>query len=161
MRDYTKFFTLPETAKFMAELLDPKHNDVILEPSAGNGALVKAVIEQSPKSIIFAFELDPQWEDDLRKSGDTIVVIKDFLDVPVYAKFSSCIANPPFGNSIDLQAHFDHIRAAVKTGGRIVMIVPEDFEPPAPYYYRSFPLKNWGTNKDGTVTSIKIISFLN
>lgn len=158
MRDYTKFFTYPETASFMASLLNPEDMDAILEPSAGNGALVKAVKNIAPKSIVFAFEIDKQWEKDLRKCAN-IVVIKDFLTIPVYAKFTSCVANPPFGNGTDLRAHFNHIRDHVKTGGKIVMIVPDEFNPLCEH--NKYPLENWSTNKDGTTTPIKIIEFIN
>lgn len=158
MRDYTRFFTPTDTANFMADLLEPKEGDAILEPSAGNGALVKAVKNKCPKSIVFAFELYKQWEEDLRMAGANIVVIKDFLEIPVHAKFTSCIANPPFGNGTDFQAHFDRIRSHVKVGGRIVMIVPDNF---VQISYEFYPIPNWANNKDGTITPIKLIAFEN
>lgn len=157
-RDYRKFFTPDDIADFMVRLLNPQEHEVVLEPSAGNGALVKAVKEKSPKTVVFAFEKDAQWEDDLKLCAN-VAVIKDFLDIPIYAYFTSCIANPPFGNETDFQAHFNHICNHVKKGGRIVMIVPYDFTPEVSH--DTHEIENWSANSDGTVTPIKIISFKN
>lgn len=157
-RDYRKFFTYPDTAKFMATLLNPNPGDFVLEPSAGNGALVRAVKNESPESTVCAIELYEEFRDELKAVAD-IVVIKDFLEVPTTPKFSSCIANPPFGNGIDLQAHFDRIRAAVKVGGKIVILLPADFD--VQRDHAEYPVANWSTNSDGTTTPIKIIQFIN
>jgi predicted RNA methylase len=158
-RNYEKFFTPEDVAWFMVEHLDPKDGDEILEPSAGNGSLVRAVIEKAPGATVFAFEINQKYEKDLKEAGAKIVVIKDFLTIPVYATFTSCIANPPFGNDTDLQAHFNHIRKHVKKGGKIVMIVPYDFDPKCEHYVSH--VNNWSKNSDGTTTPIKIIEFVN
>lgn len=142
----------------MAEILNPQPGQVILEPSAGNGALCKAVKEISPETFVFACELYEEWRTDLLTVAD-VVVIKDFLEYPTNPKHSGCIANPPFGNEIDLKAHIDRMRHAVKIGGRMVILVPEDFILGFPH--DSFSLENWSKNSDGTTTPIKIISFTN
>jgi 16S rRNA A1518/A1519 N6-dimethyltransferase RsmA/KsgA/DIM1 with predicted DNA glycosylase/AP lyase activity len=156
-RDYRKFFTYPETAKFMADQLDPKPGQVILEPSAGNGALVKAVKEKCPRAIVFACEIDEQWESEL-KALTSVVVIKDFLEYPTWPKHNGCIANPPFGNGTDLKAHVDRMIEATIIGGKLVILVPEDFDPGVPH--NTYPLENWSKNSDGTTTPIKIIEFV-
>lgn len=156
-RDYRKFFTYPETAAFMVDLLDPQPGQVILEPSAGNGALVKAIKNKCNQAIVFACELDSEWKSDLYAAGASVVVIKDFMEYPTWPKHSACIANPPFGNGIDLEAHVERMIEAVKSGGKLVILVPADFEPCIEY--RSYPLENWSKNNDGTTTPIKIIEF--
>lgn len=158
-RDYTKFFTYPDTAKFMADALSPKESDFILEPSAGNGMLVKAVKNACPKSKVVAVELYEDWEKELKSIAD-VVIIKDFLDFKSIPKFSSCIANPPFGNGIDLDAHIQHMRSLVKKGGRMVILVPKDYFE-LNTEYDTYPVENWSKNSDGSTTEIKIISFLN
>lgn len=104
-RNYEKFFTPEDVAWYMAEHLDPKEGDAVLEPSAGNGSLVKAVLDKCPKAIVFAFEVNEKYRQDLKDAGAKIVVIKDFLLTPEIAKWTSCIANPPFGNETNLQEH--------------------------------------------------------
>jgi len=157
-RDYTKFFTYPETAKFMVELLQPKDNDVILEPSAGNGALCKAIKEFNKETKVFAVEIDEQWRDELKSVCD-VVVIQDFLDefTEVQPKYSGIIANPPFGNGVDLQAHYDKMMRMLKVGGKLVAILPLDFKIDFDDFLNEYPLENWSKNSDGTKTEIKIV----
>lgn len=164
-RNYEKFFTPSYIAKYMVGLLGPKEGDVILEPSAGKGSIVRAIKEHNAGCIVMAFDINEQFEPFLRNAGANVVVIKDFLSIPIYAHFTSCIANPPFGNGIDLQAHFDCICDHVKSGGKIVMIVPQDFNPTYEKHliknYTAHALDNWSKNSDGTTTQIKIIEFNN
>lgn len=160
MRDYTKFFTPPHVAKFMAGLLDPQPMQVVLEPSAGNGALVRAVKEACFACIVFAFEINPDHKKALKEAGADVNVTGDYLLMPDYAKFTCCIANPPFGNETDLGAHFEKICLNVRKGGKIVMIVPESFYP-MNVDCIVHPLENWSKNSDGTTTAIKIIEFIN
>lgn len=158
-RNYEKFFTYPETAEFMVSLLSPFGNFSILEPSAGNGAIVKALRKRFESSCeIHAVELDNVWFDALDDMCEK-VFIQDFLEFHTSFPYDACIANPPFGNSVDLQAHFDNICECVKEGGQIIMIVPQDFNPPVEN--RIYRLENWSKNSDGTTTPIKIISFTN
>lgn len=77
-RDYTKFFTYPETAELMATILSPKEKDVVLEPSAGNGRLCRAVKDFCDKAIVVAVELYEEWRDDLKECAD-VVIIRDFI----------------------------------------------------------------------------------
>lgn len=156
-RDYRKFFTYPETAAFMADLINPQPGQVILEPSAGNGALVKAIKNKCDRAIVFACELDAEWQADLYAAGASVVVIKDFMNYPTWPKHSACIANPPFGNGIDLEAHVERMIEAVKSGGKLVILVPADFEPCVAH--KAHLLNNWSKNSDGTTTPIKIIEF--
>jgi 16S rRNA A1518/A1519 N6-dimethyltransferase RsmA/KsgA/DIM1 with predicted DNA glycosylase/AP lyase activity len=157
-RDYTKFFTPIEVADFMVDILDPQPGEWILEPHAGNGALVKRVKAKCPEAVVTGIELYEQWRSDLENFCE-IVVIKDFLQTPTIAKWCKCIANPPFGNGIDLISHFNKMKECVKKGGKIVMLVPEDFDPDVMYV--KYPIENWSTNSDGTTTPIKIIEFYN
>jgi 16S rRNA A1518/A1519 N6-dimethyltransferase RsmA/KsgA/DIM1 with predicted DNA glycosylase/AP lyase activity len=157
-RDYTKFFTPIEIADKMVKLLNPKPGEAILEPHAGDGAIVKRIKAYCPESIVFAIELYPEWEKSLMQFAE-VVVINDFLQIPEIAKWTKCIANPPFGNGIDLYAHFDKIRRCVKSGGKVVVLVPKDFE--AGVEFLEYKIDNWATNRDGTKTEIKIIEFYN
>jgi hypothetical protein len=158
-RDYTKFFTPQGTAAFMASLLEAKAGDWVLEPSAGAGALVRAVKNKDSRIVVTAVEQNEKWRAYLKSAGANLVVIKDFLAIPDIAKWTSCIANPPFGNGTDLKAHIDHMRRCVKTGGTVVVLVPEDFELDIPH--ETYPHDNWSQNSDGTITPIKIIKFAN
>jgi len=157
-RNYEKFFTPEHVAAQMADILDARAGDVILEPSAGRGALVRAVKNRNKNVGVYAVEINPEYEDDLRSVAENYE-IGDFLLSFHDDDYHGCISNPPFGNGIDLQAHVDKIRSVVMLGRKIVMIVPADYYPGVPH--STWPIENWSTNSDGTTTAIKIICFKN
>jgi len=159
MRDYSKFFTPDEHANYMVDWLDLKVGERGFDPSAGNGQLIRAVKRKHGDTVIVnAIELNRQHEDDLKNIAD-YVWLEDFLKHTDSGEYDFCIANPPFGNGIDLVGHLDHIREMVKENGRIVMIVPQDFKPRCSFL--SHKISNWSSNSDGTTTPIKIIMFNN
>ncbi len=157
-RNYEKFFTPKSIANLMVTLLEPKKDQWILEPSAGNGRLISAVLEKEQSCKISAFEIQKKYIPNLWNAGATHVLSMDFL-LSENVRFDGCIANPPFGNGIDLEAHVKHIMKSVLKGGRIVLIVPDDFLLFVPH--TKIPIENWSRNSDGTTTKIKIISFVN
>lgn len=164
-RDYSKFFTPDHIARYMVGLVNIKPGEVVLEPSAGHGVIVRAIKEHCPSCLVFAFEINKGYKPYLKNAGADVAVIKDFLEIPVVAHVNHCIANPPFGNGINLQDHFDKICEHVKPGGKVVMIVPKDFNPTyGKHYIHNYTvhtLENWSKNSDGTTTEIKIIEFIN
>lgn len=157
-RNYEKFFTPPEVADFMVGLLNPKAGELILEPSAGRGSIVKAIKRNAPGCSVFAIEINKDFNTELSEVAD-VIAITDFLELEDMYQCDGCIANPPFGNGIDLHAHVDQIRKFVVPDGKIVMIVPADFDPKREH--RIHHLNNWSQNSDGTTTAIKIIEFIN
>lgn len=158
-RDYEKFFTPLFIARHMVTLLNPQSGDIVLEPSAGNGAIVKAIKDVNLNISVFAVELNGKYEQDLFNAGANFVKICDFLIMDNMFKFTSCCANPPFGNTTDLQAHFDAIRKLVVPNGKIVMILPEDFI--CNIEHKVHKIDNWSSNNDGSITPIKIVEFQN
>lgn len=159
MRNYEKFFTPKEVCHRLCAIADVKHDDWILEPSAGCGNICEVLHSDHPKANVWAVEINKIYELPL-SSVCHKVRICDFIDFNCNIRFDKCIANPPFGNETDLNAHYIKIRNMVKVGGLIVMIVPYDFIPDV-HSFTTWKLDNWATNSDGTVTPIKIISFTN
>lgn len=157
-RNYEKFFTPPEVADFMVGLLNPKAGELVLEPSAGRGSIVKAIKRNAPGCSVFAIEINNDYNSELSEVAD-VIAITDFLELEDMYQCDGCIANPPFGNGIDLRAHVEQIRKFVVPDGKIVMIVPKDFD--LGVQFKSYPLENWSKNSDGTTTEIKIIEFNN
>jgi 16S rRNA A1518/A1519 N6-dimethyltransferase RsmA/KsgA/DIM1 with predicted DNA glycosylase/AP lyase activity len=159
-RDYSKFFTPPDVADYMVNLFGKvEDGSTFIEPHAGNGALVKALRKKYGGSVVIdAVELDNDRYDELEEVCDK-VFSGDFLEHYSSGEYDYCIDNPPFGNGIDLIAHLEHITEVTKIGAKIVMIVPEDFNPSRSCI--KHPLENWSKNSDGTTTPIKIIEFIN
>lgn len=158
-RNYEKFFTPSWLAEQMVKMVIPLRDDTILEPSAGNGSIVRAIKYYEPDTIIHVCELKEEYRSALLEAGARAIYIGDFLEYPESYKFDHCIANPPFGNETSIKDHYDKICRLVKPGGKIAMIVPYDFHPGR--LHEAYPVDNWSTNSDGTTTEIKVIAFIN
>lgn len=118
-KDFQFFPTPDHIVKKMVELAELRPGNSILEPSAGQGAIIKGVHEfysgikfrTNEDYSIAVCEAMPQNVDILRKEyfqGDQDMAIPDdFLQVPVTGMFycDRIIANPPFTKGQDI----DHI----------------------------------------------------
>lgn len=121
-QDFGFFPTPPELAARVAELADVSDDHVVLEPSAGEGALLDACFASCPAADLHAVELLPQNVERLKAKGYPSVTAADFLSLPPTPTYDRVVMNPPFGK----QADVDHVRHAwqfVKPGGRLVAIM--------------------------------------
>lgn len=170
MRDYSKFFTPKNVADKLVELSFtgfecwsfPPDNLIVLEPSAGNGRIVKAIKRLHYDIKVAAIEVNTKHYGSLIKDAD-YVFIGDFLQASLLVPIYDCvIANPPFGNGIDLGAHLLKMVQLTKEGGRVVSIVPLDYDCGFLLNYSDvkriskYDLDNWAKNSDGSKTEIKI-----
>ena len=121
-----QFFATPEKlADELVYLADLKQHDTILEPSAGQGAIVKA-INKVCDVVPDCFELMDVNTLILKKSGLSFNLIgEDFLknEGKTYSKI---IANPPFTKNQDI----DHLKAmynCLSRGGKLVCITSESW----------------------------------
>jgi predicted RNA methylase len=93
---WSQWDTAPELAAKMVELAElgfEGRRDRVLEPSAGTGAIVKAIRAAAPKALITAHEIDPRRVQQLRTLVERgvidHVVAGDFFEMAEY--------NPPEG----------------------------------------------------------------
>lgn len=119
----TLFPTPPEVARTMAEMahLSPDHR--VLEPSAGTGRLLDALIGAGvPAGQIVAVEFNMALVDGLRsKYPEVRVFSQDFLTMEPLRPFDRILMNPPFDHGVDIR----HIRRAydwLAPGGRLVAL---------------------------------------
>lgn len=118
-----QFFPTPAAlAQRMVEMADIEDGHLILEPSAGQGAIIKAILDEHPNVMVHAYELMDINRDVLSKIPECILLGDDFLaandDAPC---FDRILANPPFAKNQDI----DHIREMyhrLKPKGRLVTI---------------------------------------
>tara|TARA_R100000664_G_scaffold12893_1_gene20704 strand:- start:22239 stop:33200 length:10962 start_codon:yes stop_codon:yes gene_type:complete len=149
---FQQFSTPPKLANFVADLSLISPGDIVLEPSAGTGALVSAAISKAPGEIsVYANEIDPARakliEDfiggeistpEFRASLKSVTKedaehIDALLEkVMGSEKPSVVVMNPPFSRRGDKSTKRDihtggrHVTAAlnaVQDGGRVVAIV--------------------------------------
>lgn len=95
----------------------------VLEPSAGDGALVDACVKFGA-SEVHCIELEPKCREPLQQKANS-VHIGDFLtfDSP-QEKFDIVLMNPPFTKGQDVK-HVTHAVSWLKPGGKLFSIVPD------------------------------------
>ncbi|QNE07790.1 strawberry notch family protein [Croceicoccus marinus] len=137
--DWQQFSTPIDLAAFAVLMAQPQADDIVLEPSAGNGLLVAMLPNVRDLSLN---ELDPARRERLEDSfkqrvtghdGATIASTLAGSDRPTLI-----LMNPPFSRSLgrggDHLAAVRHLTAAIRLlrgGGRIVAIMPDWFAPSA------------------------------
>ena len=119
-----QFFATPDAlADRMVELaeIEPFHS--ILEPSAGQGAIVKAINRVEPLLEVHCFELMETNRAVLDQVPTVIILGNDFLAEPTVIDqyYDRIIANPPFTNNQDID-HILDMMECLAENGRIVTI---------------------------------------
>lgn len=113
-------------AEDMALSLDFSATDSILEPSAGTGNLVKALLSNGAtiEQITMVERSAKLWAE-LEKMGPTVNAC--FLDYAgeTGARFDRVIMNPPFSG---VRKHMKAALSLLKPGGRCVALVPVTYE---------------------------------
>lgn len=124
----------PSPAAVAAELVrvaEPGDGQRVLEPSAGTGALVRAILARSAGATIHAIEVDPGRADLLaylaRSEPRVTVQRANFLALPPNPVYDLVVMNPPFHGT-----HWiDHVVRAMdwlRPGGLLVSVVPASAE---------------------------------
>ena len=121
-----QFFATPEKlADKLVHLADLKQHDTILEPSAGQGSIIKA-INNVCDVIPDCFELMDINRIILNKSGLCFNLIGDDFLKHNGKTYSKIIANPPFTKNQDI-IHLKEMYKCLSRGGRLVCITSESW----------------------------------
>ncbi|MEU4244284.1 methyltransferase [Actinoplanes sp. NPDC026619] len=112
----------------------------VLEPSAGDGSLVAAILRANPRVTVTAVEPHPVRaqacaDRNAGAGGDVAVHVTTFEQYAAGAAragtlFDAVVMNPPFAVAGQADVWLDHLRAAwhlLRPGGRLVAVVPEGF----------------------------------
>ncbi|MBN8865866.1 MAG: methyltransferase [Sphingobacteriales bacterium] len=118
------FPTPPDLIERMLDMADLQFNQTILDPSAGKGDILDAVLKRFPgkNPLLFAFEVNDTLRDILHLKthgleGDDFLASK-----PENMTYDRIIMNPPFENGQDI-AHVTHALTMLRPGGRVVAVV--------------------------------------
>ncbi len=123
-----QFFGTPDNlADRLVQLADIKDSDRILEPSAGQGSIIKAINRVLPKMMIECLELMPQNKSELESIDTAVIIGDDFLKHTETILFDKIIANPPFSKNQDID-HILHMYKLLNEGGRIVSIASKHWQ---------------------------------
>jgi hypothetical protein len=121
-----QFFATPETlANKLVYLANINQNDTILEPSAGQGAIIKA-INKVCDIVPDCYELMDVNTIILNKSGLKFNLIGDDFLKNDGKKYSKIIANPPFTKNQDID-HLKEMYKCLSYGGRLVCVTSESW----------------------------------
>lgn len=116
------FPTPAALAARMVALAKIEGGQTVLEPSAGTGALLRAVCEQTAGgAILTAVEIDCRLASRLQLNYANVHQA-DFLGCGAeLGKFQHVLMNPPFENAVDIK-HILHARSMLVPGGQLVAI---------------------------------------
>ncbi len=120
-KEFQFFGTPSDLADDLIELADIKEDDVILEPSAGQGAIINAIHKVLPTKNVNWCELMPLNQTFVRRINNTTFICEDFLKHDIKGFYDKIIANPPFSKNQDIE-HIMKMWDALKSGGRIVTV---------------------------------------
>lgn len=123
------FFRTPEAVVMKMLSICKMIKSPILEPSAGDGAIVKILLNRYPEALIYAIEKNKDRCLELSSLQTKNLVVKnaDFLtyDFGIYSlMFGTILMNPPFEERQDI----DHIYRAyslLRDGGELVSVTSE------------------------------------
>lgn len=120
-QEYQFFETPSDVADWLVMLAGGiQKDDTVLEPSAGRGALIKAVHRACPDVQVECYELMPENRDFLQTLENVILLGEDFTKDCV-GTYSKIVANPPFSKNQDI-GHVRLMYEHLKEGGTLAAI---------------------------------------
>jgi hypothetical protein len=122
---FQQYYTPELLAKQAVDLADIVEDDNVLEPSAGQGAILKEILNFV--SYCFYCEIDEKNREILKMINGAKSHGTDFLFCGDDMKFSKIVMNPPFSSSQDVK-HILHAYSLLANGGRLVSIASSSIE---------------------------------
>lgn len=120
--DYGYFPTPMGLVDNMILMAGLNSNMLVLEPSAGRGAIAERVARITGYDNVHCFELLDDNCEALMKCGFMKTECCDFLRVESKPLYDRVIMNPPFGKQQDID-HIIHAMGCIKQGGRLVSVM--------------------------------------
>jgi protein-L-isoaspartate O-methyltransferase len=120
-KEFQFFATPDELADRMVELAEVEEGHRILEPSAGQGAIVKAINRATGGEDVYCYELMPLNQSILKKISTAHLLGDDFIQHEGEEKFDRIIANPPFTKNQDID-HIKKMFSLLRKGGKMVTV---------------------------------------
>ena len=123
-QDYQFFETPADVADWLVMLAGGIHeDDTVLEPSAGRGALIKAIHRACPSVTVECYELMPENREFLHTLSNVILLDEDFTKDSV-GSYTKIIANPPFSGNQDIE-HVRLMYDRLEQGGTLAAITSQ------------------------------------
>lgn len=157
-KQFQWFPTPSDIASHLISLAEIKSGHSILEPSAGQGAIVNAIHEKFPKLVVDCCELMPENQQVLSRIPYSTFICDDFMKVDSdwYGMFDRVIANPPFNKNQDI-SHVRKMYDCLKKGGRLVSIASKHWQFSENKTEKEF--RNWLKKMKATIHDIEAGKF--
>ena len=125
-RKEADFYETPLNAVYtlLDNYTDISPEDHILEPSAGNGNIIRALRNVGIENLISAIELRPEEESTLNAIADNVGIFDFLEDTPQFIKYDVIIGNPPFSLA---QEFIDKSLSLLNPGGRLIFLLRTNF----------------------------------
>lgn len=132
------FPTPPALAERMAQVLAERlpGSGLVLEPSAGEGALLRPLRNLRDDLVAVVYELDPKRAASCAELADHLFA-EDFLAAQP-RQYEGIIANPPFHNGIEVK-HVAKMLDELKPGGVMLCVLPATFKTKSGWYSSEAP----------------------
>lgn len=125
-KEYQFFGTPAALADEMVDLAELSNEEEILEPSGGQGAIIKAIHRATwDARTVFTYEAMPLNQTMLDKIVGVRLLGDDFIKCDT--SFNKIIANPPFTKNQDID-HIMHMWECLRPGGRIVTLSSKSWQ---------------------------------
>jgi len=125
------FFPTPfAIAREVVKAADLRDGQRVLEPSAGDGALIQAAYDTGRELSIYAVEIDRKRAQGLFGRYPKLAYVHDgdFLETDPETlsahPMDRVIMNPPFGKRVELR-HVEHAFRFLREGGKLAAILPK------------------------------------
>jgi len=119
----SQLFITPDTVcDRMVALAEMKDTDRIMEPSAGTGAILRAIKRVSQAAQCDAVELNGELFQHLKtRFSDAGLWQGDFLEYQPATRYQKILMNPPFNQSVDIR-HIQRALTLLEPGGILTAI---------------------------------------
>lgn len=122
-----QFFATPDVlADRLVDFADLGLSDEVLEPQAGQGAIIKAINKKCPSIVPDCFELMDVNRAVLQKSGLKFNLLGNDFFTHKGKLYDKIIANPPFSNNQDIDHCLEMYKCLAK-GGCLVSILSKSW----------------------------------
>lgn len=120
--DTQLFVSSAQVCRKLVTMTDVRPGSRVLEPSAGTGAIVHALLAAVPGVICQCVEMNAVLAEHLRSTfPEVAVTCADFLSCTPQAVYDRIIMNPPFRHGDDLR-HTRHALKMLAPGGNLVAV---------------------------------------
>ncbi|MEP8849287.1 class I SAM-dependent methyltransferase [Enterobacter hormaechei] len=129
--EFNYFPTPPDIIAAMIAGAAPVSGDRILEPSFGDGRIIRALKTAAPDARITGIELMSERFElantDAKLHASATLINADFLSWQPEHKFDVILMNPPFFKRSDVK-HVNHALDMLVTGGRFASVMPSSIK---------------------------------